>query len=96
MVEGIGFTVYGTNDLADATAAAGTANVFNGGDIESGAVPVAGPGSTFSLPADIALLGVEVAAVELGELLRRHASHPQEERDLGVRQCSVVCELVER
>jgi hypothetical protein len=44
-VEGIEFTVYGTNDLADATAAAATANVFGGA--ESGQVPGAGAGSTF-------------------------------------------------
>jgi len=51
MVEGIEFTVYGTNDLVDANAAAITANVFSvggcGGANESGSIPVAGAGSTF-------------------------------------------------
>ena len=45
MIEGIEFTVYGTNDLADATAAATTANVFGGS--ETGQVPAIGAGSTF-------------------------------------------------
>ncbi len=45
MIEGIEFTVYGTNDLADATAAAAEVSVFGGS--ESGSVPGAGVGSTF-------------------------------------------------
>ena len=53
MIEGIEFTVYGTNNLADAQAAAITAAVFNpGGDLspnEGGIVPLVGPGSTFEL-----------------------------------------------
>ena len=44
-VEGIEFTVYGTNNLADALAAGATAGVF--GNIETGVVPGAGTGSTF-------------------------------------------------
>jgi hypothetical protein len=45
MVEAIEFTVYGTNNLADATAAGATGGVF--GSTESGSVPGAGVGSTF-------------------------------------------------
>ena len=47
--EGIEFTVWGTNDLADATAAAGTNDVFGSGlsGPEAGAAPGAGVGSTF-------------------------------------------------
>lgn len=45
MIEGIEFTVYGTNDAADAAAAAATVNVFSGS--EAGQVPGVGPGSTF-------------------------------------------------
>jgi len=45
VIEGIEFTVYGTNDLDDATAAAAEVNVFGGS--ESGQVPGAGVGSTF-------------------------------------------------
>ena len=44
-VEGIEFTVYGTNDLADALLAGLKGGVF--GNTEEGSVPDAGPGSTF-------------------------------------------------
>lgn len=45
VIEGIEFTVYGSNDLADATAVGTTAGVF--GTAETGLVPGAGVGSTF-------------------------------------------------
>jgi len=45
MIEGIEFTVYGTNNLNDALAAASTPSVFDGS--EAGSVPGAGVGSTF-------------------------------------------------
>lgn len=45
VVEGIEFTVYGSNDMADAIAAAATGGVF--GSIESGLVPGSGTGSSF-------------------------------------------------
>jgi len=51
MIEGVEFTVYGTNNLADATAAAAAPGVFNPlGNVlagEAGSVPGAGVGSTF-------------------------------------------------
>jgi hypothetical protein len=45
IVEGIEFTVYGSNDLADALSVGVTAGVF--GNAESGSVPGAGVGSSF-------------------------------------------------
>lgn len=45
VIEGIEFTVYGSNDLGDATAAAGLADVF--GVTEAGTVPGSGTGSSF-------------------------------------------------
>jgi len=51
VIEGIEFTVYGTNVQADALAAAATAAVFNpggaGSATEGGIVPAVGAGSTF-------------------------------------------------
>lgn len=44
-IEGIEFTVYGTNDLSDALAAGSTSGVF--GSTETGSVPTSGTGSTF-------------------------------------------------
>ena len=44
-VEGIEFTVYGSNNLSDALAAGSTNGVF--GTSESGTVPTIGPGSSF-------------------------------------------------
>ena len=45
LIEGIEFTVYGTNDATDATNAGNNAGVF--GITEAGSVPAAGVGSTF-------------------------------------------------
>jgi len=45
LIEGIEFTVYGTNDLSDALAAAGTPGVSV--TAEAGTVPGSGVGSTF-------------------------------------------------